>query len=533
MTICDKPVRVRMAPSPTGYFHLGSARTALYNWLHARHTGGTFILRIEDTDQARFVPDSVQDIMDGLRWLGLQWDEGLEVGGPSAPYYQSQRLPLYQAWAAWLVKAGHAYRCYCSEERLDALRREQQASGAQVTPQAGHEPPAQDVTPGRASGVKGYDRRCRYLTSRERAEYEAAGAPSVVRFAMPLEGTVIFSDLLRKIKPFENSQVRDPILLKSDGFPTYHLANVVDDHFMEITHILRGDEWLNSLPLHVNLYHAFGWDIPIYAHLPLILDPSGAGKLSKRKKKGEGGEETLTYIREYREAGYLPEAMVNFLAIMGWAYSADTDLFSREQAIAAFDLKDVNPAAGALPLSKLDWMNGQYIRQLEPADLQARVLPFLSEDLCIPVEALQDDPALPKIVPLIQERISTLRDAADLADFALFDEIRYDPSLLVAKGLDAAGSLAALQAAHALMERLPFTEEALEQPMRLLAEQLGLKPGPLFGILRVAVTGKAVAPPLFGSMVALGRERTLARCARAEELLQQPPHGDLRLATEI
>jgi len=529
MTTNNKPVRVRMAPSPTGYFHLGSARTALYNWLYARHTGGTFILRIEDTDQARFVPDSLQDIMDGLRWLGLQWDEGPEVGGPCAPYYQSQRLPLYQEWADWLVKAGQAYRCYCSEERLDALRREQQASGAQVTPQAGT-PPARAATPlgaacgakpGRASGVKGYDRRCRYLTSREQAEYEAAGAPSVVRFAMPLEGTVVFSDLLRKIKPFENSQVRDPILLKSDGFPTYHLANVVDDHFMEITHILRGDEWLNSLPLHVNLYHAFGWDIPVYAHLPLILDPSGAGKLSKRKKKGEGGEETLTYIREYRDAGYLPEAMFNFLAIMGWAYAADTDLFSRQQAIAAFDLKDINPASGALPLSKLDWMDGQYIRELEPADLQARVLPFLSEDLGVPIEVLRDDPALPKIVPLIQERISTLRDAADLADFALLDEIRYDPNLLVAKGLDAAGSLAALRAAHTLLERLPFTEEALEQPMRLLAEQLSLKPGQLFGILRVAVTGKAVAPPLFGSMLAVGRERTLARCARAEELLRE------------
>ena len=194
---------------------------------------------------------------------------------------------------------------------------------------------------------------------------------------MPLEGQTHFVDLLRKLKPFENSQVRDPILLKSDGFPTYHFANVVDDHFMEITHILRGDEWLSSVPLHVNLYRAFGWEMPVYAHLPLILDPSGAGKLSKRKKRAEGDEELLTFIREYREAGYLPEAMFNFLAIMGWSYSPDTDLFTREQAIATFDIVDINPAAGALPMSKLDWMNGHYIRQLAPADLTERLAPFL------------------------------------------------------------------------------------------------------------------------------------------------------------
>ncbi len=495
-----KTVRVRMAPSPTGYFHLGSARTALFNWLYARHTGGKFILRIEDTDRTRYVPDSLQDIMDSLRWLGLDWDEGPAVGGAYGPYFQSERLPLYHEWAERLVRANLAYRCYCSEERIEALRQEQRA---------------------RKEPIIGYDRHCRTLTTAQRAELVASGAPSVIRCAMPIEGETRFVDLLRKIKPFDNDHYRDPILVKSDGFPTYHFANVIDDHFMEITHILRGDEWLSSVPLHVNLYNALGWEIPVFAHLPLILDPSGVGKLSKRKKKGEGDEELLTYIREYREAGYLPEAMFNFLAVMGWAYSADADLFTREEAVARFDIVHINPAAGALPLSKLQWMNGHYIRGLDAEDLAERLLPFLTGPLGQPVETLWRDPALPVLVPLIQERLKTLDEAAPLIDFAFVEELDYDPQMLVAKGLTPAQSLAALVAASALLADLPFTEEGMDAPLRGLADQLGIKVGQLFGILRVATTGKNVAPPLFGSMIALGRQKTLARCARGEELLRK------------
>ena len=499
MSESTRPVRDRMAPSPTGYFHLGSARTALFNWLYARHTGGRFILRIEDTDRTRLVPASLQDAMDSLRWLDLQWDEGPEVGGACGPYFQSERLPLYHEWGEQLIQTGHAYRCYCSEERLAALRQEQQA---------------------RKQPVIGYDRHCRALTAAQRAELAASGATSVIRFAMP-EGETRFVDLLRKIKPFDNDHYRDPILVKTDGFPTYHFANVIDDHFMEITHILRGDEWLSSVPLHVNLYDALGWEIPVFAHLPLILDPSGVGKLSKRKKRGEGGEELLTFIREYREAGYLPEAMFNFLAGMGWAYSPDTDLFTRQQAIDKFDLADINPAAGALPLSKLEWMNGHYIRGLDPEDLAERLLPFLAESLGQPIESLWRDPALPVLVPLIQERLKTLDEAAALIDFAFVDEISYDPQMLVATGLTPAQSLAALQAAGSLLAELPFTEEGIDAPLRGLADRLGVKVGQLFGILRVATTGKNVAPPLFGSMIALGRERTLTRCAQGEDLLRR------------
>ena len=499
MSDTNRPVRVRMAPSPTGYFHLGSARTALFNWLYARHTGGRFILRIEDTDRTRLVPDSLQDIMDSLRWLDLQWDEGPAVGGAYGPYFQSERLPLYHEWGERLISEGLAYRCYCSEERIEALREGQRA---------------------RKEPTIGYDRHCRTLTAAQRAELEASGATSVIRFAMPLEGETRFVDLLRKIKPFDNDHYRDPILVKTDGFPTYHFANVIDDHFMEITHILRGDEWLSSVPLHVNLYDALGWEIPVFAHLPLILDPSGVGKLSKRKKQGEGGEELLTFIREYREAGYLPEAMFNFLAGMGWAYSPDTDLFTRQQAIDKFDLADINPAAGALPLSKLEWMNGHYIRGLDPEDLAERLLPFLAESLGQPVEALWRNPALPVLVPLIQERLKTLDEAAELIDFAFVEEISYDPQMLVAKGLTPAQSLAALQAAGSLLTELPFTEAGMDVPLRGLADRLGVKVGQLFGILRVATTGKNVAPPLFGSMIALGRERTLARCVQGEDLLR-------------
>jgi glutamyl-tRNA synthetase len=495
----NRQVRVRMAPSPTGFFHLGSARTALFNWLYARHTGGKFILRIEDTDQKRYSPKALQDFMESLRWLGLDWDEGPEVGGPHEPYFQSQRLPIYHEYADWLVDHSYAYRCYCSAERLESVRAEQSAQKLEVT---------------------GYDRHCRYLTRAQRAELESSGLPFVVRFAMPIDGETEFTDLLRTTHPVANSQVLDPVLLKSDGFPTYHLANVVDDHLMAITHILRGDEWLSSLPLHVNLYHAFGWEIPVYAHLPLILDPSGHGKLSKRKKRSEDGPELLTFVHEYRQAGYLSEAMFNFLAILGWSYSADTDLFTRQQAIDAFELHNINPSPGALPLSKLEWMNGHYIRALAPEELAERLIPFLAKSVGLPEDALRTHPALPIIAPLVQPRIKTLADAGALVDFVFAEDIDYDGAMLVAKGLDAALSLSALEAATRKIAELPFEESALEPALRALAEELGLKAAQLFGIIRIATTGKAVAPPLFGSLMALGRERTLARLSAAARRLQ-------------
>ncbi|MGB9879596.1 MAG: glutamate--tRNA ligase, partial [Anaerolineae bacterium] len=291
-------IRVRYAPSPTGYLHAGGARTCLFNWLFARRHNGRFILRIEDTDRTRYQERSLADLLEGLRWLGLDWDEGPEVGGPYGPYFQSQRLPLYQEYAQKLLESGHAYKCYCSQERLQQLRAEA----------------------GRRKQTTGYDRHCRELTSKERAQKEAEGIVPVIRLKVPLEGETSFHDLIRGTISMKNSQMDDFILLKSDGYPTYHLANVVDDHLMEISHIMRADEWIPSTPRHVLMYRAFGWTPPLYAHLPVILSPTGKGKMSKRKTIGSDGQEYPVLIREFRAAGYLPEALFNFLALVGWSY---------------------------------------------------------------------------------------------------------------------------------------------------------------------------------------------------------------------
>ena len=491
-------VRVRFAPSPTGPFHIGGARTALFNWLFARHHGGVFVLRIEDTDQTRYDPNALTDLIEGLRWLGLDWDEGPQVGGPYGPYFQTQRADLYRHWANWLVEQGHAYRCYCSPERLAQMRQEQRERG----------------------GTIGYDRRCRYLTSQQRAQHEAAGDPFVIRLAMPTEGTTSFVDLLRGEITVDNHTQDDLILLKSDGLPTYHLANVVDDHLMEISHILRADEWIPTAPRHVRLYEAFGWHMPAIAHLPIILDPGGKGKLSKRKKQ-VGSRVYYVLVREFREAGYLPEAMFNFLARIGWSMDAETEIFDRETAIARFDLAAVNPAPASPPYSKLDWLNGVYIRRLPPRELARRLQPVLEQ---AGLEA--DLETVEAITPLVQERLKTLNDVVALADFFFQDDIQFqDPTALVGKKMDAAASLAALRRVRALLATLePFDQATLETALRALADELNLKAGQLFGIIRVATTAKRVAPPLFGTLAVLGRERVLKRMDRAEKVLERLTH---------
>ena len=490
-------VRVRYAPSPTGGFHVGGARTALYNWLFARHMGGRFILRIEDTDRTRYRPDALADLLEGLRWLGLDWDEGPAVGGPYGPYTQSERLPLYQEYAERLVAKGAAYPCYCTPERLQAVREEQRRRGE----------------------APGYDRACRELTRRQIAEYQARGVTPVIRLRVPLEGQTTTHDLIRGDITVDNRSLDDLILLKSDGFPTYHLANVVDDHLMEISHVMRGDEWIPSTPRHVLLYRAFGWDPPEFAHLPLILNPTGKGKLSKRKAKGPGGEDYLVMVHEFRQAGYLPEAMFNFLALVGWAYSEQEDLFSREQAIAAFDIGRISKSPAVFSYDKLNWMNGVYIRQLTVDDLAQRLVPVLARaGMRVSAgEAVQ-------VARLVQERITTLNDAPGLVDFAFVDTLAYDPALLIQKNMTRDDTLRALEAAREALRAVPsFSEQALEEALRPLANSLGLKAGQLFGTIRVAVTGRTVAPPLFGTLELVGRERVLARLTRAQELLVAQP----------
>jgi glutamyl-tRNA synthetase len=482
------PVRVRFAPSPTGYLHVGGARTALFNWLFARRHAGVFVLRIEDTDRTRFVPEGLSDITDSLRWLGLDWDEGPDVGGPYGPYLQSERLHLYQQYAQQLVAQDQAYYCYCTPERLEALREQQRARKEDV----------------------GYDRHCRYLTAQQRAELAAAGHRPVIRLKAPLEGQTVFTDAIRGTISVENSSLDDLVLLKSDGFPTYHLANVVDDHLMAITHILRADEWLPSVPKHVLLYQAFGWQMPVLAHLPVILDPSGHGKLSKRKKR-EGGE-YLVFVNEFRRAGYLPEALFNFLTLVGWSLDDKTQIMSRETAIANFDLDRINKSPAAFSYDKLDWMNGVYIREMAPAVLAERLAPFVAAGLGMDEAELRRRPELAQLVPLIRERIKLLPDAVEWVDWAFRETLEYDAALLIAKGSDAGASRAALQTARdALAGCEPFQAPAIEAALRALPERLGLKAGAFFGMVRVAVTGKTVSPPLFESLAVLGKARALHR----------------------
>ncbi|MFH1925144.1 MAG: glutamate--tRNA ligase [Chloroflexota bacterium] len=476
-----KPVRVRFAPSPTGFPHVGNIRTALFNWLYARHTGGTFIVRIEDTDVARKVEGALDVILDGLRWLGLDWDEGPEVGGKYGPYFQSQRLELYREAAQRLVKQGDAYQCYCSQERLAEIRTEQRKRKQSI----------------------GYDRRCRNLSDEERKRKEAEGITPVVRFKMPLEGQTGFNDVIWGDVVVENSTLDDYVLLKSDGYPTYHLANVVDDHLMEISHVLRAEEWLPSVPRHKRLYEALGYEMPQLAHLPMILGPDRS-KLSKRH-----GAVSIT---EYHERGYLPEAMVNFLALLGWSLDDKTDIISRDELIKNFSLERVSKTAAIFNHEKLDWMNGVFLRELSYEELSQKIMPFLENGLPEGVKRPVSKEYVSRIVPLIRERINTLAEAATYADFFFLDELEYDASLLMGKKMTTETTLKALKAAQEKLSLLEsFDHDSLEGTLRPLAEELGLKVGQLFSPLRVAITGRTAAPPLFETMAVLGKERCLKR----------------------
>lgn len=482
----DQVVRVRYAPSPTGYPHIGNIRTALFNWLFDRHSGGQFIVRIEDTDQARKVEGALDNILDSLRWLGLDWDEGPDAGGDCGPYFQSERLELYRGHVRRLLEAGHAYKCYCSSERLERMRAEMAA---------------------RKESMRSYDRHCRDLGPTEQAEFEARGTAPVIRFKIPLEGSTTFHDLIRGDITFENSELDDLVLLKSDGFPTYHLANVVDDHHMRISHIMRADEWLSSTPRHVLLYEAFGWEVPLYAHLPMILGPDKS-KLSKRHG--------ATSVTEFRDAGYLPEAMLNFMALLGWSLDDKTEIFSREELIRHFTIERISKTAAVFNHEKLLWMNGAYIRDLDPDDLATRLLPVLERDLPSSVPRPISREYVRQIVPLIQERINTLNEAAVYADFFFVGEVDYEPASLIGKKMTPESTLNALKAAHAKLEALDgFDHDTLETTLRALAEELGLKAGQLFSPLRGATTGRTAAPPLFETMAVLGKQKCVRRIEAA------------------
>lgn len=475
-------VRVRFAPSPTGYLHVGGVRTVLYNWLFARHHGGQFVLRIEDTDRTRYVADAVDDIQEGLRWLGLTWDIG--------PLFQSDRLDLYREHAQILLQKGKAYPCFCSPERLRDVRESQKKAGKRP----------------------GYDRHCRNLTKEEREKRIREGVPYVIRLAVPLEGQTRGVDALRGEIVFDNRELEDIILLKSDGYPTYHLANVVDDHHMGITHVMRADEWIPSLPYHVLLYQAFDWDLPVFAHLPVILSPDGKGKLSKRHG--------ATRVSEFKAMGILPEALRNYLALLGWSPGDDREILSLEEMIHLFDLKRVRTAPARFDYQKLLWMNSAYIQSMDEDALVDRVRPFLEG-----AGLDGSDAEIRTMLRLLKDRVKTLQEFVEYGAYFFKDPQTYDPQGEKKHFKDPTAVAQRLEALLHRWESLPtWDEKHLEDSLRELASVLGVKAGSLIHPVRLAVTGYRVGPSLFTLLVGLGREKVLRRLRRAIDWLRERAH---------
>ncbi len=490
-------VRVRIAPSPTGPLHIGTARTALFNYLHARHVGGTFILRLEDTDQARSSIAYEKDILDGLHWLGLDWDEGPEVAGqaargPHGPYRQMERLPLYAEAAGRLLAEDKAYPCYCTAEELAEERARLEA--AKLPPR--------------------YSGRCASLTPDERAAFEAAGRRPAIRFRVG-EGVVAFDDIVRgRVEIDVFNLGGDFVIVRADGSPLYHFTVVVDDAAMGITEVIRGEDHLSNTPKHILLFRALGADPPRFAHVPLILNPDRT-KMSKRKSQ--------TAVDDYIEQGFVREALVNYLALLGWSTGTEEEVLSVDELIERFDLDAVHKGGAVFDRERLEWLNGQWIRRLAPDDLVDRLRPFVARELeAGRIDRMPSDEELRALLPVVQERLPTLGAIGELVGFLWVDDLAPDPALLVPKRWDAATTRDGLAAAHEVIATVPevvFEADELEPPLRRLAEERGWKAGDLFMAIRVAVTGRTATPPLFDTLVALGRDRTLGRIARARDAL--------------
>ena len=490
----SKPARVRFAPSPTGLTHIGSARTALYNFLLARQTGGQFILRLEDTDQKRFDPNSENDLMSSLKWLGLEWDEGPDIGGPFGPYRQTERKEIYQQVARELIDKGHAFYCFCTRSELAKRREEQQKRKEQPR----------------------YTGPCRNYTVEEAQARVEAGEEHVVRFKMPKEGTTTVHDRLRGDITFENKNLDDYIIIKSDGLALYHLAAIVDDYLMEITHVFRAEEWIPTFPLHARIYRAMGWEEPEWVHLSLFLKPSGKGKMSKRDTEQMKLAGDSIFVKDIMELGFLPEAVVNWIALMGWSYDDHTEFFTMDDLIEKFSIDKLNPSNAAINFKKFDHFNGLHIRNLSVDELTERIMPYFeAEGVQVDVDILK------KITPLIQVRLVTLDEAPTWAGFFFKDEVIPKSEDLIAKNLTAAESLEAIKRAYDILQSIKtFDHDSIDPPMRVLAEELGLKPGQLFGILRGAITAQKVSPPLFESMEIIGREVVLDRVKQGIKILE-------------
>jgi glutamyl-tRNA synthetase len=473
-------VRTRLAPSPTGDPHVGTAYQALFGKLWAVKNHGRFILRIEDTDRERSRPRHEAAIMECLKWLGLDWDEGPDVGGPTGPYRQSERLPIYRKHVDMLLGMGHAYPCFCTRERLEEARREQAARG---------------------DPNRGYDRHCRDIPCGVAADRVRKGEPHVIRMKAPLEGECVFTDLLRGEIRKDWASIDDQVILKSDGFPTYHLAVVVDDHLMEITHIIRGEEWINSVPKHVLLFGMFGWTPPAFCHLPLLRNPDKS-KLSKRKNP--------TSIQYYRRAGYLPEALLNYLGMMGWSMPGGEEKFTFQEMLPHFDLTQIRLGGPVFDLEKLRWLNGRYIRE---DYTPRRLLPVLSR------WALNDG-YFEKVLGVVGERMETLGDWARLSGMFFSDGVDPSPEDLKAGGMDADGVLELLQVSLWYLEELDeWNEASIREVFEKLSGEFGMRPRELNAPFYAALTGARVGPPLYSGMEVLGPDLSRRRIHAAMEAL--------------
>ncbi len=485
ITDSSAPVRVRIAPSPTGDPHVGTAYIGLINYLYARQRNGQFVLRIEDTDRTRFVSTSEQMIFDSLRWLGLNWHEGPDVGGPYGPYRQSERTEIYLAHADQLLASGHAYRCFCTADKLEADRRQQIA--AKLPPR--------------------YPGTCRALTPEQIAAHLAAGTPSVVRMRVPLEGSTTFTDELRGAITFDHHNVDDQVLLKSDGYPTYHLANVVDDHLMQITDVIRAEEWISSTPKHVLLYRSFGWPLPRFWHMPLLRNQDKS-KISKRKNPV-----SLIY---YREAGYLPQAVLNFLGLLGGGMPADfnngTEKFTLDEMAANFRHENIRTGGPVFDLTKLKWLNGEYIRALAPDDFYAALR-----------SNILADSYLRPIAALIQTRIELLSQFGDLTGFLLNDNTHPPESVYLPKNRSREETLAFVADQLAALEAADWQHEAIESALKLLSSEKQWSVKENFMLLRAILTGSTMSPPLVESMILFGKARSIDRLRRFLEAEKKRP----------
>ncbi|HEY3318243.1 MAG TPA: glutamate--tRNA ligase [Coriobacteriia bacterium] len=482
-------VRVRFAPSPTGHLHIGGARTAIYNWAFARHTGGTFILRIDDTDPERSTPENTAAILRAMRWLGLDWDEGPEAGGDRGPYFQTQRGGSYSRALERLEACGAAYPCFCSAEELEGAREKARAAG----------------------GVAGYARTCRTLDAAEARGRIEAGEPHTWRLKVPEDrGDIVFDDAVRGEVTFPSAALDDFVLVRSDGTPTYNYASVVDDAEMGITHVIRGDDHLSNTPRQMLLLEALGFPTPVFAHLSMILGADG-----KRLSKRHGA----TSVEQFRDEGILPEALVNYLALLGWSFDDRTTIFSAEELISHFTLERVGKNPAIFDPEKLEWLDGVYIREMPPAALAERMLPWLEDaGLLSPAEEPQRRPWLVQLAPLVSERLKRLDEVAGMVRFLFEDQVPIDEAAR-AKVLEKEGAGRSLDAASDGLSTLrSWTAEGIEEALRRLPEALGLKPKVVFQAVRVAVSGTTVSLPLFESLALLGRERTLARLHAARTL---------------